>query len=136
MKMRPITAIIPLTILVNTGSLTASQAQSAKMARVDEGVFELSEGKTIDLTDRKILLAVTANQNRAFVTEQNTINLMINGNWHKQARVGERIDILSGAHTYSFKDSLKNISKCVLDVIDIAVPKGAPIAVKFRLDCN
>jgi len=33
-----------------------SSSSEAKLLRVDEGIFELKEGRSIDITDRKILL--------------------------------------------------------------------------------
>lgn len=99
----------------------------AKLMRVDEGVFELGIGKTIDLTDRKILLAI-----RLYGTRDTCCEITLNGGNAGRPEPGLRIDLKGLRSTASFVED-KEI--CVLDVVDIALPKGAPGIATFRLHC-
>ena len=99
----------------------------AKLMRVDEGVFELGIGKTIDLTDRKILLAV-----RLYGTRDTCCELTLNGGNAGRLEPGSRIDLKGLRSTAKFVED-KEI--CVLDVVDILLPKGAPGIATFRLHC-
>lgn len=97
----------------------------AKLMRVDEGVFELEIGKTIDLTDRKILLAVTYSGRR-----KECCRITINGSSVSWRSVGARIDLKRQAAKF-----VEDKDVCYLDVIDMALPKGATGIATFRLHC-
>ncbi len=100
---------------------------AAKLMRVDEGVFEIEIGKTIDLTDRKMLLAVTyRGQNKK------CCEIMVSGERVRWRSVGSRINLKDLRST---KKSLEDKDVCYLDVIDFALPKGAPGIATFRLNC-
>lgn len=133
-------SVVLSTVALLSGTSTVHSqpcdGSKGKLFRVNEGIFELIEGKVIDLTDRKILLSMPLEQYHPAIQERKEIKIKINGNWNKTVKVGERIDILGGAHTYGFKDSVRNLRKCLLDVIDVLDPKGAPVQATFRLDCN
>ena len=99
----------------------------AQLMRVDEGVFELEIGKTIDLTDRKILLAI-----RPYGTRNACCELTLNGITASRPEAGLRINLKDLRSTATFVED-KEI--CVLDVVDIALPKGARGIATFRLHC-
>ena len=97
----------------------------AQLMRVDEGVFELEIGKTIDLTDRKILLAIKYDSRRR------CCRITLNGR-RENYEIGTRIDLKQERNTKSF---VADKEVCFLDVVDIADPKGAPGIATFRLHC-
>lgn len=111
--------------------IPVSQAQKylvpvAQLMRVDEGVFELEVGKTIDLTDRKILLGVVKRSNECCI-------ITLNGDTIKtHSFVGKRFNLKRERSSASF---VKDKDVCVLDVVDVALPKGAPGIFTFRLHC-
>lgn len=98
----------------------------AQLMRVDEGVFELEVGKTIDLTDRKVLLGVVKRRDECCI-------ITLNGDTIKtHSFVGERFNLKRERSSASF---VKDKDVCVLDVVDVALPKGAPGIFTFRLHC-
>jgi hypothetical protein len=100
----------------------------AKLMRVDDGVFELEIGKTIDLTDRKILLAIVLTGGR----RKECCKITVNGGRISWRSVGTRIDLKRERSTAAFVED-KDV--CYLDIVDIALPKGAPGIATFRLHC-
>lgn len=98
----------------------------AQLMRVDEGVFELEVGKTIDLTDRKVLLGVVKRNSECCI-------ITLNGDTIKtHSFVGKRFNLKRERSSASF---VKDKDVCVLDVVDVALPKGAPGIFTFRLHC-
>jgi len=100
---------------------------AAQLMRVDEGVFELEIGKTIDLTDRKMLLSVTSRG-----SNKDCCTIAVNGSRVNWNGVGSRIDLKRESSTRQFVED-KDV--CYLDVVDIALPKGAAGIATFRLYC-
>lgn len=100
---------------------------AAKLMRVDEGVFELEFGKTIDLTDRKILLSIGYRGRR-----KECCTLRINGRTMSFNGPGTRIDLKRERHTAGF---VEDKSVCFLDIVDIALPRGTNGIATFRLHC-
>jgi hypothetical protein len=101
----------------------------AQFYRVDEGVFELGENKTIDLTDRKILLGVKCYKNH---TGDKRCDIYLNGNSVRSNGVGSRFNLKNNRSTKAFIED-KDI--CVLDLVDAVLPKGAKAIFTFRLNC-
>jgi hypothetical protein len=96
------------------------------LMRVDEGVFDLQLGKTIDLTDRKVLLAINLYGSQGACCE-----IRLNGNRYIKS-VGDRLDLKDlRALASLFTDR----SQCFLDIVDVIVPQGAPARATFRLHC-
>lgn len=99
----------------------------SQLMRVDEGVFELEVGKTIDLTDRKLLLGISYRRRRE------CCNLTLNGDTIKtHSFVGKRFNLKRERSSASF---VQDKDVCFLDVVDVALPKGAPGIFTFRLHC-
>lgn len=98
------------------------------LMRVDEGVFRIEIGKSIDLTDRKVLL------NIKYVNKRDEIkccNISLNGQ-SVQWAIGSRIDLKRERQT---RDYFKDRNDCFLDIIDVLTPKGATGTATFRLHC-
>jgi len=100
----------------------------AKLMRVDEGVFELEIGKTIDVTDRKILLSIRISSGH----RKECCIITLNGERASWRAVGSRLDLKKERSTSKYVED-KDV--CYIDVIDIARPKGAPGIATFRLHC-
>jgi hypothetical protein len=102
---------------------------AAQLMRVDEGVFDVPVGGTIDLTDRKILLSVTSFTSGR---EKKCCTIMLNGDRITWRTVGHRFDLKQLSAT---RQSLYDKNQCFLDIVDVATPKGAPWLLTFRLHC-
>jgi len=111
-----------------TGNLKPSASGNALLMRVDDGVFQLRQGQTIDLTDRKALLTFRTDQRRD-LAERKLLNISISGR-NFSADIGKRFD-LKGVLDKTFDDK----DECFLDVVDLVAPKGAPPTATFRLSC-
>ena len=103
---------------------------AAQLMRVDDGVFELEVGKTIDLTNRKILLTIQA---RRRGRKMECCDIRINGDrllWHS---VGHRFDLKTIRVT---RDVVADKTACFLDLVDLVTPKGGKWIATFRLACT
>jgi hypothetical protein len=102
----------------------------AELLRVDEGVFEVPVGGTIDLTDRRLFLSIRSYSSR----RARCCNLYVNGEQviFQSSPVGARVDLKQVNKTKSFVEDKEN---CFLDVVDVVMPKGAPWIATFRLYC-
>ncbi len=98
----------------------------AQLMRVDEGVFELEIGKAIDLTDRKILLSAHHRRKR------DGADIKLNGKTVRGVTAGYRVNLKSVRSTAGF---VQDKEVCFVDVVDVALPKGASGIVTFRLHC-
>lgn len=136
--MRMVRAALALATLLAGGVVAAAQdghkaklyvVPVAQLMRVDEGVFELDVGKTIDLTNRKILLSIhtvgTGNRMRC-------CDIRLNGDRVLWNAVGHRFDLKSLRSTKSF---VEDKNECFLDLVDLALPKGMRGIATFRLHC-
>ncbi len=152
--MKRLSALIFALLLAITATVTGAAAATAgtatmvkvpeaeklvvpagKLMRVDEGVFDLKIGRTIDLTNRRMLLSIR------YGREQKCCRLTINGmtpqgnevigdyNWS----IGSRIDLKEMESTEEF---VQDKNRCFLDIVDIVDPKGAPGTATFRLFCQ
>lgn len=108
----------------------------AMLMMVKDGVFELPLGKSMDMTDRKILLSFPSSQSYIdrntgqfregrFVISLNGDNESVNG--------GSRIDLKKFRATQSFVDDM---DVCVLDIVELIQAKGASARAIFRLHCQ
>lgn len=120
-------------------SSQSNEAGTAKLYRVDEGIFELREGELLDLTDRAISLHVPKNQNRELAESDQKIKVTLTSNRKREINlsVGDRVNLKGrdgyGAYT---DDSFKDKAICNLDLIKVTVPKGAPVIGTFRFKCE
>lgn len=94
---------------------------------VEKDAFQLSEGKTIYITDKHILLA--------FRKGKHCLEIVLNGR-RQCIDAGNHFDLLK-KHSRKFKTRkvLSDKSSCFLDVVRIDAPKGADAVATFRLHC-
>lgn len=107
--------------------------KAALLHRVDEGVFQLKLGQSIDLTDRKVLFTF-----RGFFRDNEQsrkdkhIYVYINGD-SKHIHQGDRIDLKKHKKTHKY---FEGNEECFIDYVDLIAPKGAPAVGTFRLHCE
>jgi hypothetical protein len=102
---------------------------------VKEGVFELRHGKSIDITDRKILLTFPVNQSVDRETGElrgGRFMLMINGD-SQYAQGGTRFDLRSMQATKRF---VEDFDVCLLDVVELIQAKGSAPRAVMRVNCQ
>ncbi len=100
------------------------------LTRVDEGVFQLRQGKSVDLTKHTILLTLRAEQTERD-TEKSQFYILIAGD-SKRVKVGDRVDL---RRVRRLERDLKSKDQCFLDVVDFVAPRGAPATATFRINC-
>lgn len=116
------------------GTPAAQQAAAAKpalMAIVSDGIFELRQGQSVDLTKKEVLVTFTRQQVPAEL-EKGRIFLSIAGA-SRDLTVGNRFDLKTWSAT---QKAVSDKDKCFLDLIDVVAPKGAPPVATFRFSCN
>lgn len=101
------------------------------LTRIDGGVFELRQGKSVDLTRNAVLLTVKAEQSERAI-EKGQFMVLIAGQ-AQMVEPGRRIDL---KRLRSIERDLKSKEQCFLDVVDFVSPKGALATAKFRLSCD
>lgn len=116
--------------LAQAPAKTEPVGQAALQRIVGDGVFELKQGKSIDLTKKEWLLTFKGEQNRDSL-ERSQITIMIAGYQHSMTP-GQRHDFKGYSSTQ--KDA-KDKDKCFLDLVDVVAPKGAPATATFRFSC-
>jgi hypothetical protein len=127
---RPAAGFTAILITAMLAIPTSSAEDKAKLYRVEEGVFELRGGKSIDLTDRQVLLTLMppqdarANQPGRFLISLSGQRFMVT--------VGQRLDL---KHYGTTRKVFADKDECYLDVIDFVAPKGAPATATFRINC-
>lgn len=124
--MAKISFTIAVCILLLTTSLKAQEAVKAELYRVEDGVFQLREGKTIDLTDRFLLLA--------FRQGGKCLEITLNGR-RSCIEVGKRFDLKWKHAPFHLGKLFQDKNRCFLDVAEISAPKGADATAIFRLHC-
>lgn len=108
----------------------------ALLTMVKEGVFELQHGKSIDVTDRKILLSFPK-QNQYYSAEKGTFQegrfmIFINGD-DQHAGGGQRFDLKKINSTAEF---VKDTDVCMLDVVELIEAKGTVARAVMRINCQ
>ncbi len=104
----------------------------ALLHRVEEGVFQVQAGKSMDMTERKILLTFRGLYGHKRNKEEKKILITINGDT-EIVMPGKRIDLLK--HKVASK-SLEGYSECFVDYVGLITPKGVPAKATFRLHCE
>lgn len=107
-----------------------SVTPAATLLRVDEGVFELRQGRSVDLTNKKVLFTFVVEQDRSNF-ERGRFRASIAG-YTFEGHVGLRFNLKDNGYT---RDYVKDKDTCFLDVVDLVAPKGAPATVTLRLHC-
>jgi hypothetical protein len=97
---------------------------AAELMRVDEGVFDLKFGGTIDLTNRRILLAVVPFNRKCCAVTLNGESVSRN--------VGARINLKEVRATAQF---VEDKNQCFLDITDFVEPQGSTPIYTFRFHC-
>ena len=123
-----VAAAVTAGTMTKVGEAEKLVVPAGKLMRVDEGVFDLQIGRTIDLTNRRILLAITYHGR-----DNECCDLTLNGRLVNLWQVGSRIDLKDYSTT---KEFVEDKNRCFLDIVDIVDPKGAPGTVTFRLFCQ
>lgn len=109
---------------VQVKSADAVLAPAAELYRIEDGVFALRPGMSVDLTDRAILLAFrNVERGRAMLT--------IAGR-RESGITGTRWNLKQERQT---RDAVADKSECFLDLTTLVAPKGAPPTATFRLRC-
>lgn len=111
-------------------------AGPAGPAVVNEGNFQLVEGKAVDLTDRKVLFAFPPdlNRDRKLMEDRRLFSFRIGGE-QSSLSVGQRYNLKSAAPP-QVREKFKDKRDCYLEFLDLAVPKGAPAVATLRLECS
>jgi len=130
MPPRLISAAATCLLLSSTAPL-AQANRPAELQMVTKGVFAMDVGKSIDLTDRGILLRLIEVGQTAG-EPASSIQLSING-WRDAASIGHRYNLKKNRATGEF---VKDTDTCVLDVVDASWPKGGTASATFRLMCQ
>lgn len=122
----------------NAGSAARlTVAPAAKLMVVTEGVFDLSLGRSIDLTDKKLLLTFPRDQNWNSDAQFNMGRLLLTINGRTTCPSGGSCNIPVGRRIVlqDFSDKLGDRGECFLDVVELHTPKGAQPTVTLRLHC-
>lgn len=101
------------------------------LARIDGGVFELRQGRSVDLTKHAVLLTVKSEQSERGV-ERGQFTVLVGGQSYV-VEAGKRIDL---KRIRNIEREIKSRAQCILDVVEFVSPKGAPATAKFRLSCD
>ncbi len=115
---------------VKVRSADAVLVPAAEFYRIDDGVFALRPGMSVDLTDRKILLTFRADWQYSS-RDTSRFYIVLNGD-REAVRAGTRIDLKRDNETRS---AVADKGSCFLDVVNFRAPKGAPPTATFRLSC-
>jgi len=99
---------------------------TSPLMRVTDGVFDLNPGRSMDLTDRRILLTFLPDRDRDW--GRGKLPIRINGR-QEFAEPGLRYNLKD------YSDRLVDKQECFLDVVQFVNPKGGQATVTFRLDC-
>ncbi|WP_296575205.1 hypothetical protein [Phreatobacter sp.] len=106
-----------------------TQSDNARLMRVDEGIFELQVGRTVDLTDKKIMIMIDSIQN----AEDPTRALVIFRYPNSSAgfRIGSRWNLKD-----FFREELRDYKACFIDIVRVIAPRGAPASATLRMECS
>lgn len=134
-------ALLALSVAVITPTAGAAAQQppkqvtaspTATLYRVDEGMFDIRRGQSLDLTDRKVLLSFPASSTPIDATKK-SIWLALLGH-EFIVSPGQRFDLKN--NSILKRETFADKTECYFDLIDVAVPKGAPPVATLRFECN
>lgn len=115
---------------------TKESVKPALLMMVKDGVFELQRGKSIDVTDRKILVSFVNDgyniDDKTGLYRNGIFYVTINGEKH-QVSAGTRIDLKKENSTNSF---VGDIDVCMLDVVELIEAKGTAARTVMRINCQ
>ncbi|MEM7775637.1 MAG: hypothetical protein AAF732_08515 [Pseudomonadota bacterium] len=113
---------------VEVKSADAVLVPAAKLYRIDDGVFALRPGMSVDLTNRQILLTFDPSPRSA---REIDFAILVSGRTMR-VRAGTRVDFKRLRATEEF---VKDKARCFLDVISYIKPRGAAPKATFRVSC-
>ncbi|MGE3916337.1 MAG: hypothetical protein AB7F78_11630 [Hyphomicrobiaceae bacterium] len=125
----PAGALAPRAALPSAAPAAAS-AQAPLMAIVGDGLFELRQGRSVDLTRKEVLMTFVRQQTPESLAA-GQISLQIVG-VGLHLKVGDRLDLKRWPYTSKL---MADKDSCYLDLIDVVSPKGAPATANFRFTC-
>jgi hypothetical protein len=138
-------AAFAASVFCSMGSVAAQSPDEVGLRRVDQGTFRLSEGSSIDLTDRKILLAIPLQNRKPSATATRTdgkscsafvageIEILVFG-ITKCVRIGDRIDLrLVEPKSMPL---VEDLGHCLLDVVSVAKKPKRAVRAAFRFSCK
>ena len=120
--------VVPEAKLENAGDAKLIKVKEALLHRAVAGVFQLDMGKSMDLTEQKILLSFR----EVYTKETKRIVISINGKTDV-LDLGKRINFLKHNETKQF---MEGYTSCFLDYTDLIMPKGVPPKATFRVHCE
>lgn len=125
--------VVPLAKLIPIQKGPYALVKKAEFFRVEQGVFELKQGQSIDLTDRKVLFTFRDfyGMGERFRKEKN-ISVYVSGKSYG-IRPGDRIDFKDQRHLSKY---FEGNEQCFLDYVSLIAPKGASAVGTFRLHCE
>lgn len=98
----------------------------AELWRVNQGLFALSVGQSIDVSDRHLLLALREGNG--------CLEIMLNGRG-SCIETGSRIDLTWQSTPFVLGDLFADKARCFIDVVRIDQAKGAETSATFRFYC-
>ena len=102
------------------------RVKPAPLLRVDQGLFAIRIGQSIDLSDRHLLLTLREGTG--------CLEIRIKGR-EACIEAGEHFDLTHEHAPFHLGDLFKDKKRCFLDVVKVEHPKGAPAIVTFRFYC-
>ena len=125
-------------VRIESGVSERIAVPAGKLMRVDEGLFTIKFGETIDLTNRRLLLTIKNGpvwgEDGRKCCQIAVSGQIITGQWAEapNALIGKRIDLKRLKSTSSY---VEDKERCFVDVVDVVDRKGAPGTATFRLFC-
>jgi hypothetical protein len=125
-------------VRIESGEAKKLAVPAGKLMRVDEGLFTIKFGQTIDLTNRKILLTLKYDSNNeCCILVINGQRMQVRGSsWAQSSArdwVGQRFNL---KQINSTKSDVIDKEACFIDIVDAVDRKGAPGTATFRLFCE
>lgn len=120
--------VVPEAKLENAGDAKLIKVKEALLHRAVAGVFQLDQGKSMDLTEQKILLSFR----EVYNDKSKRLLISINGR-SDTINLGERINFLKHNET---KKYMEGYTSCFLDYTGLITPKGVPAKATFRVHCE
>lgn len=118
--------------LVPVKNAMLHKVAEALLHRVEGGVFQIQAGKSMDMTEHKVLLTFRSLYGQKRNAEEKKILIAING--HTDIIMpGKRINLLKHKKTAA---SLEGYTECFVDYVGLITPKGVLAKATFRLHCE
>lgn len=115
-----------------TTGATVIPVDPSTLYRVDEGVFQLREGQSVDLTDKRLMFTFGIQKCR-----DGKPCAWCRFRWRAfDCQASDHFDFKSGRqYHYQTRKMFAETSECFLDIVSITIVRGAPATGVFRLFC-